>query len=223
MNSDSFDGQIASAVRVVADEIRRQLDEKSAARDRSLASSRSAVRSCSNAIRAMHRYDEVGARRLLDEAAAHLQDARGSLAGHDDVLHAGFVHDAEKEYAEAHITFALITEGEFPDHRGLGVPSTAFLKGMAESIGEIRRHILDLMRRGELERCERLLLAVDDMYYVLTSMDYPDAVTHGLRRLTDVARSIIERTRGDYTVSKLQAELRIALERPGRASEEKNE
>lgn len=201
-----------SALSEIADRIRGDLDLKNAARDQSLASSRSAVRSCSNAIRAMHRYDEAAARDLITEAARHLDSARSALDGHDDVLHAGFVHDAEKEFAEANITFALVTDGPLPSYEELGIPPTAFLKGMAEAIGEMRRHILDLMRRGDLDRCERLLIAVDDMYYVLTSMDYPDAVTHGLRRLTDVARSIIERTRGDYTVSKLQAGLRAALE-----------
>lgn len=212
MTTHPSDASPVGALAEIAEQIRTELDLKSAARDRSLASSRSAVRSCGNAIRAMHRYDEDGARALIAEAGRHLDEARNALKGYDDVLHAGFVHDAEKEFAEAHITVALVTGGALPAYDELGIPSTAYLKGMAESIGEVRRHILDLMRRGELERCERLLTAVDDMYYVLISMDYPDAVTHGLRRLTDVARSIIERTRGDYTVSKLQAGLRSALE-----------
>ncbi len=196
----------------IADSLRAVLDAKTAARERGLASSLSAIRSCGNAIRALHRYEADAATALLDEAQAHVDDARSALAEHPDMLHAGFVHDAEKELTEARITFALITGAAFPTPDDVGVPASAYLKGMAESIGEMRRHILDLMRRGELDRCEQLLRAVDDMYYVLISMDYPDAVTHGLRRLTDVARSIIERTRGDYTVSKLQAGLRAALE-----------
>jgi translin len=196
----------------VSTELRGELDAKLLAREQGLASSRSAVRACGNAIRALHRYEIEAAGGLLDEAQAHLDEARGALAGHPDMLYAGFVHDAEKELAEARITFALITDAPFPTPGSLGLPPAAFLKGMAEAIGEIRRHILDLMRKGNLKRCEQLLASVDDMYYVLVSMDYPDGITFGLRRLTDVARSIIERTRGDFTTSTVQNALRDALE-----------
>jgi translin len=193
-------------------DLRGQLDAKLEARERGLASGRSAVRACGNAIRALHRYEMDAAAALLEEAQAGVDDARGALSEHPDMLYAGFVHDAEKELAEARITFALVTDAAFPTPQDLDIPPAAFLKGMAEAIGEIRRHILDLMRRGELKRCEELLGAVDDMYYVLVSMDYPDGITFGLRRLTDVARSIIERTRGDFTTSTVQSALREALE-----------
>lgn len=199
----------------IADSLRATLDAKTAARERGLSSSRSAIRSCGNAIRALHRYETDTATTLLDEAQAHVDDARSALGDHPDMLHAGFVHDAEKELTEARITFALITGAAFPTPDEIGVPASAYLKGMAESIGEMRRHILDLMRQGKLDRCEELLGAVDDMYYVLVSMDYPDGITHGLRRLTDVARSIIERTRGDFTTSTIQSSLREALQRHG--------
>ncbi|MFN2488403.1 MAG: haloacid dehalogenase [Actinomycetota bacterium] len=193
-------------------QLRNALDAKLSARERGLASSRSAVRACGNGIRALHRYEVEAAAALLDEAQGHVDDARRALDGHPDMLYAGFVHDAEKELAEARITFALVTDASFPTATQLGLPPAAFLKGMAEAIGEIRRHILDLMRRGELKRCEELLAAIDDMYYVLVSMDYPDGITFGLRRVTDVARSIIERTRGDFTTSTVQSALRDALE-----------
>lgn len=199
----------------IADSLRATLDGKTAARERGLASSRSAIRSCGNAIRALHRYETDNATALLDEAQGHVDDARSALSDHPDMRHAGFVHDAEKELTEARITFALITGAAFPTPEDVGVPASAYLKGMAESIGEMRRHILDLMRQGKLDRCEELLGAVDDMYYVLVSMDYPDGITFGLRRLTDVARSIIERTRGDFTTSTIQSSLREALQRHG--------
>ncbi|HEV2756783.1 MAG TPA: haloacid dehalogenase [Actinomycetota bacterium] len=199
----------------IADSLRATLDAKTAARERGLASSRSAIRSCGNAIRALHRYEIDAATALLDEAQTHVDDAHAALGEHPDMLHAGFVHDAEKELCEARITFALITGAAFPTPADVGVPPSAYLKGMAESIGEMRRHILDLMRQGELARCEELLGAVDDMYYVLVSMDYPDGITFGLRRLTDVARSIIERTRGDFTTSTIQSSLREALQKHG--------
>lgn len=196
----------------LASALRTEFDAKTSAREKALADGRSAIRSCGNAIRAMHRYEMDNASSLLNEAQRYLDDARSHLAGHEDMLHAGFVHDAEKELAEARITFALVTGDSFPAPKQLGIPPAAFVKGLAESIGELRRHILDLMRRGELARCEELLAAMDDMYYLLVSMDYPDGITFGLRRLTDVARSIIERTRGDYTTSVIQGALRTALE-----------
>jgi translin len=199
----------------LADELRREFDAASQARERGLALSRSAIRSCGNAIRAMHRYESDGAGRLIDEAQAQLDEARDALRPHPALLHSGFVHDAEKELAEARITYALVNGDEMPTPEGAGIAAPAFAKGMAEAIGELRRHILDLLRRGELKRCEELLAAMDDMYYVLVSMDYPDGITFGLRRLTDVARGIIERTRGDFTTSSIQRQLRDALEEHG--------
>lgn len=201
--------------------IRAELDDKVVARERGLASSRSAVRASGNAIRALHRYEFGAASAMIDEAQGRVDDARAALADHPDILHAGFVHDAEKELAEARVTYALVTGSQLPSPEDMGIPVAAFLKGMAESIGELRRHILDLMRRGELRRCEQLLAAMDDMYYVLVSMDYPDGITMGLRRLTDVARSIIERTRGDYTTSTIQSALRDALQEHAAQLEDK--
>lgn len=197
-------------------QLRARLDAKTHARELGLAASREAIRSCGNAIRAVHRYEFDSARALLDQAQRSLDEARAVLAAHPEILHAGFVHDAEKELAEARITYALTTGAPLPGPGELGVPEAAFLKGMAEAIGELRRHILDLMRHGELKRCEELLGAMDDMYYLLVTMDYPDGITMGLRRLTDVARSIIERTRGDFTTSSIQDSLRSALEQHAR-------
>jgi translin len=201
-------------------ELRRGFDEKTAAREAGLAGSRNVIRSCGNGIRALHRGEIESAQGLIEAAQSELEEARRMLRGHDDMLMAGFVHDAEKELTEARITFALVTGAAFPTPEEVGVPPAAYLKGMAESIGEMRRHILDLMRQGELARCEDLLGSVDDMYYVLVSMDYPDGITFGLRRLTDVARSIIERTRGDFTTSTIQSSLREALQRHGSLLEE---
>lgn len=196
----------------IAESIRGKLDSKTAARDTSLNASRDTIRSCGNAIRAMHRYEFDGAQELLKEAQGHLDAARSALEGHVDVLHAGFIHDAEKEFSEAQITFALVNGRPLPGPEEVGIPPQAYLKGMAEAVGELRRHLLDLLRRGELKRCEELLGSMDDIYHVLVTMDYPDGITFGLRRLTDVARGIIERTRGDFTISTVQSSLRTALE-----------
>ena len=197
----------------LGDQLRKEFDEKTDARERGLAGSRTAIRACGNAIRALHRYESERAAELLTEARTALDGARSALDPHPELLHAGFVHDAEKEYAEALITQALVTDAPMPSLDDVGVSTAAFVKGMAEAVGEVRRHLLDLLRKGELKRCEELLAAMDEIYYLLTTMDYPDGITLGLRRLTDVARSIIERTRGDFTTSSIQSGLRDALER----------
>lgn len=197
----------------ISTQLRAQLDSKNSAREIGLSSSRSAIRACGNAIRAVHRYEYDAARELIAQAEGHLDEARKALTDHPDMQHAGFFHDAEKELVEARLTFALVTDADVPSPQSMGASAQAYAKGMAEAIGELRRHILDLMRHGELRRCEELLGAMDDIYYVLVSMDYPDGITFGLRRLTDVARSIIERTRGDFTTSMIQSSLRAALER----------
>lgn len=196
----------------VSEALRDELDSKTSARERGLAGSRDTIRACSNAIRAMHREEFEKATSLLADAQRNLDDSRSALRDHPDMRHAGFIHDAEKEVAEACITLALVRGEDLPSREEVNVPAQAYLKGMAEAMGELRRHILDQMRGGNLERCERLLGSMDDIYNVLISMDYPDGITYGLRRLTDVARSIIERTRGDFTTSKIQNSLHDALE-----------
>jgi translin len=137
-------------------------------------------------------------------ARRSLDAAQEAMEPFPDIYYAGFLQDAEKEYAEARGTFALINDKELPVPEELRIGDAPYLNGLAEAIGELRRHVLDIMRHGNLERGEQLLAAMDDIYYVLVSMDYPDAMTGGLRRTTDVARSIMERTRGDLSLTIVQ-------------------
>jgi translin len=200
----------------LAREIAARFDRKMSARERALGAARRAIRSSANAIRAIHRmeFDEV--HRLMDEARDAVRDGREAVAEHPDVAFAGFLQDAQKEYAEARITEAVVTGADMPGPDDLDVQLAPYLNGMAEAIGEARRHILDLLRKGEVERSEAMLGAMDDMYSVLVSMDYPDAITGNLRRSTDVARGIMERTRGDLSLSIVQRDLRSALDRHAR-------
>jgi translin len=192
-----------------------KLDAKNAAREIGLPLSRQTIRVCANAIRAVHRKEGGKAKELMDQARSLLDEATLAMKDHPDILTAGFFHDAAKEYAEARITYALVFEEDLPNEDDLGVETAAYLNGMGEAVGEMRRHILDLMRHGEIERSERLLEAMDDIYYLLMSMDYPDAMTGGLRRTSDAARGIIERTRGDLSTTIIQHGLRRALEESG--------
>lgn len=195
----------------IADAIRERLDAKSHAREVGLDASRKAIRACANSIRAVHRGEMDLAARLRGEARTSLDRAQEALRPFPDIYHAGFLGDAEKEYAEADATAALIAGDPIKTPEDLNVGDAPYLNGLAEAIGELRRHLLDLMRHGHLERSEELLDAMDEIYYVLTSMDYPDAMTGGLRRSTDVARSIIERTRGDLSLTLVQRGLQAAI------------
>jgi translin len=200
-------------LRGLGEEFQRRFDEKMAAREIALPSARQAIRASANAIRAIHRGEWDEAHRLQDQARAALDTAGEALHSQPDVLHAGFVQDAQKEYAESKLTEAVVKGEELPGPDDLRVTLPAYLNGMAEAIGEARRAILDLLRKGEVGRSEDILRMMEDMYYLLVSMDYPDAVTGNLRRSTDVARGIMERTRGDLTVSIVQAGLREAIEK----------
>jgi translin len=152
----------------------------------------------------------------LDEGLAAVRD-------HADIRHAGYLQDAQKEYAEARLTEAVVSGAHLPSPDELDVELAPYLNGMAESIGEGRRAILDLLRRGETGRGEQILASMDEMYTVLVSMDFPDAITGNLRRSTDVARSILERTRADLSITLIQRKLQDALERHGDELRQKNE
>lgn len=196
-----------------AAEIRERLDSRMAARELALAGSRRSIRCSANAIRAVHRRDAAEARRLIDESEHALKEGRDAVFGHPEILYAGFVQDAEKEFAEARTTEAIVAGDDPPSVDDLGVGIAPYLNGLAEAIGEGRRAILDLLRRGEAPEAERILGSMEDLYAILVSMDYPDAVTGHLRRSTDVARGILERTRGDLTMSLVQRDLIEALDR----------
>jgi len=181
------------------------------ARERGLALHRDVIRNSANSIRAAHRSDNERAAALIAEAKRLLTDVEAALSPHPEIYHAGFVHDCHKEFAEANLTFALLNDSPLPSPAELGVLLPAYLNGLAEAVGEVRRHVLDLVRRGALDRCEPLLQRMDDIYSLLVTIDYPDAITGGLRRSTDVARNILEKTRGDLTVAMRQQDLEQAL------------
>ena len=198
----------------ISDGIRRRFDERMEARERALPAARRAIRSCANAIRAIHRSEWDTAHRLMDQAKAAIEEGLEAVRDHPDIRFAGYLQDAQKEYAEARITEAVVTgAAELPTPEELGVEDAPYLNGMAEAIGEARRHILDLLRHGKVAQGETVLTAMDDMYYVLVSMDYPDAITLNLRRSTDIARSLIERTRGDLSIAIVSRDLHDALDR----------
>jgi len=187
------------------------------AREVGLAACRRAIRASGSSIRAVHRREPDEAKRLADEADAALREAQDALAPHPEVMFAGFLADAEKEVVEARLTAALIAGDPLPSASELRVMGPSWMRGLAEAASELRRHLLDRLRDGDLARGEELLAAMDDAYDALVIVDFPDAITHGLRRTLDSLRAVLERTRGDVTTTVLQTRLRESLDRAGGA------
>ena len=197
----------------IAAKIRSELSNKDAAREQALKLSREVIRYSADAIRAIHRNEADVTRDLLSQARSHLDKVSQVLSGHADIFYAGFVHNAQKEYVEACATLALIRGEPIPSVEALGVDCAAYLNGLAEAVGEMRRHMLDRLRHGETEGCEALLESMDDIYNMLISMDFPNALTGGLKRTTDMVRGVLEKTRGDLTMFLAQRDLENRLER----------
>jgi translin len=196
-----------------AEDARAILDARFAVREKGITGSRKVIRSSANGIRALHRGEWDSAAGLIDEAGALLAEITAALQDHPDILHAGFVSDAAKEYAEARITEALFRGRPVPGFADLGIDPVPFLHGLGEAVGEMRRRLLDLLRAGELDPAQATLDAMDQIVDLLAEMDYPDGMTAGLRRTTDVSRSLVERSRSDLTATVVQERLREDLRR----------
>ena len=195
----------------IADRIRLSFSAKDAAREKALPLCRETIRHCSNAIRAIHRQEFDQAEGLLRQARNLLDEAKQAVAAYNELSNTGFIRDAQKEFAEGSITLALVTGSRLPDPDELNIDSAAYLNGLGEAVGELRRYLLDSMRRGDLSRGEELLEAMDDIYSILVTIDFPDAITCGLRRTTDMVRGVLERTRSDLTLVISQKDLKDRL------------
>lgn len=181
------------------------------AREQALAISREVIRLSANAIRAVHRGEFDEARRLIQQAGARLTETASIRQHNPEIYYAGFLSDARKEYTEANVTLAVISGGAIPSPEDLDVDPPAFLNGLAEVIGELRRSILDALRRDAFDRCEEMMEVMDEIYGILVTVDFPEAVTGGLRRSTDAMRGVLERTRGDLTMALRQRKLEVQL------------
>ncbi|MGB9608316.1 MAG: hypothetical protein ACPLPS_07030 [bacterium] len=189
-------------------EAKEILDEKDKAREEALIISREITRDSAFSIRALHRGELCEAERLLSEAREKHKELLSLLDGHPDLRYSGFVHDAEKEMVEASVILSIKKKSPFPNQGELSVLYTAYLNGIGEAMGEVRRMLLDCIRRGELEECEELLGLMEEVYYFLSSLLYPDAITGNLRRTVDMIRGVLERSRGDLTLAMITSPLR---------------
>jgi translin len=196
----------------IAEKIHRTFDSQTLVRDQALAQARQLTRHAAHAIRAIHRSEIDLANENLNQARALVESLKSNLAAFPDIFYAGYTQDAIKEFAEASITVALILNQSLPTPEDLDVEYATYLNGLAEVTGELRRRCLDILRQGYSQEAERLLSCMDDIYNLLVTIDYPDAITHGLRRQTDLVRGIVERTRGDLTLSLREERLKQALD-----------
>ncbi len=182
-----------------------------AAREQAITTSRQIIRFSANSIRATHRSEYPEARRLIASAADLRAKLESQREAQPAVYYGGYVEDALKEFVEAHATLAFAEGTRLPTMDDLDVGPAVYMNGLAEAIGELRRIVLDLLRGDEFTRCETLLSIMDEIYAALVTLDYPDGVTRGLRRTTDVMRGVLERTRGDITISLRQRRLEEQL------------
>lgn len=197
----------------IADQIRQAFSAIDSARERALPLCREVIRHSSQAIRALHRQEFDQARGLLDSTRNLLNEAKQTVAPYSELINTSFMRDAQKEFAEGSITLALVTGNPPPRPDELGVEAAAYLNGLGEAVGELRRYLLDTMRRGDLSHGEAILSAMDDIYSILVTMDFPDAITGGLRHTTDAVRGILEKTRSDLTLAMRQKDLEERLEK----------
>jgi translin len=191
---------------------REAFDEKHHAREITIAASRRAIQACAASIRATHRSEFESARSLAVEARDHLREADAALVGHPDVRTNGPLYDAKKELAEAWLTLALVRNEPLPTPDDLSIEIAAYCNGLAEAASELRRQLLDRLRHGDLARAEELMGAMDEIYSLLVTIDYPDGVTGGLRRTPDALRAVLARTRGDHPTSRGAARLQSAID-----------
>ena len=195
----------------IGERIHQYLVEKNKVRDETLHRSRVLIRHCSRAIRAIHRNERALAKEHLEQARTLADELSSVQESYPDLYFAGYSRDALKEFAEANIVYALIGNEPLPDPDELGVEYASYLGGLGETVGELRRRVLDILRHDDVSEGERLLDAMDDIYSYLVTVDFPDAITGNLRRITDMVRGVTERTRGDMTTSIQQRELKEAL------------
>lgn len=196
----------------IAEKARKVFEERTLTREQALALARQITRNSAHTIRAIHRGESDSAQELLQNAFQLVEQTKTLLAGYPDLYFAGYTQDAIKEFVEASITFALIQNKPLPGPEELDVEMATYLNGLAEVTGELRRRCLDILRQGYSEEAERLLGCMDEIYLLLVTLDFPDAITNGLRRQTDLVRGIVERTRGDLTISLRTRNLEQAMQ-----------
>lgn len=199
----------------ISAKIRENFEAKDSVREDGLKISREIVRECRTATFALHGQDFEKANNSIEAAGKALEKLEILFKGYADIYYAGYVEHAQQEYSEVSVLRSLLKEeGEsknLPSPDELRVEYAAYLNGLGDVVGELRRHVLDLIRRDSFEKAEVFLGIMEDIHATLMDFDYPDAITKGLRRKTDVSRGLIEKTRGDVVNAISQKKLESAM------------
>lgn len=197
----------------ITDSVRTNFEQIDAVRENAYKISREVTRMSANAIRAVHRSEWDNGEQLIMEVREVVIKMVASTRQHPQIHWAGYTQDCLKEYVEAEHTYALVRSLPLKSPAELHVDDSAWLNGLAEAATELRRRILDILRHGHASEAEMLLDKMDEIYSMLVTFDFRDAITGGLRRRTDTVRGVLERTRGDITQSLRQSQLESALKR----------
>ena len=196
----------------ISEHILSEFEQIDKVREHAYKISREITKTCANAIRAVHRSEWELAEELTAEARGMVTQMVGATAKFPQIYWAGYTQDCLKEYVEAEHTLAFIRDLPIKSPAELHVSEAAWLNGLSEAATELRRRILDILRHGHADEAEALLAKMDDIYSLLVTFDFRDAITGGLRRRTDTLRAVLERTRGDITTSIRQSQLTNALQ-----------
>ncbi len=197
----------------IVERIRRQLDSREEVRNRVLEASRKTIREASRAITALHRRDDEtveDAIKIAQEGVKVLDDAVKANPWLEDY---GAINSAYREYAEILLVKSLMNRANMPEPEEIGVPYKPYLGGLADTVGELRRHALDQIRNDDVEGAEKTLDKMEEIFGILSEFDYPDSILQGMRHKRDAARSTLEKTRGDVTTALRQRKLEQALKK----------
>jgi len=165
------------------------------------------------AIFSIHKGELDEARKLLDEAKKELAEMRAFLNARPGVASINVLGPAFQEYSEAEVLLAIVSGSDIPGPDELGVPPSDFLLGLADVVGELRRRALDALKSGRFREAEACLELMEEIYMELISLDEAQAILSELRRKCDIARRLIEATRGDISVEARRLSLEKALGR----------
>ncbi|MEM4724284.1 MAG: hypothetical protein QXP01_04675 [Candidatus Hadarchaeum sp.] len=193
--------------------MRAYFDHQAELREQALEASRQTIRASAKAIVAIHRGDQGAADEFIAEAREGLNLLAKLTAEAPELAESGIVVSAQQEYGEAEIVRGAIMEKKLVEVGEIGIPYKPYLAALADAVGELRRHVLDLIRANEIDHAETVLKLMERIFEFLMEFDYADAVLPGMKRRQDMVRQVLERTRGDLTLALRQQRLERALER----------
>jgi len=201
------------SLKAVLKEIEKELQEKEKVRENAQKDMRKATSLSKQAILLIHQNRLKEARKLAERAKQITSKLNDLSATHPSIIYGGMFSAALQEYAEANVFLTLVSESRFVTPSEINVPSVDYVLGLADAIGELRRRALDALREGNVSKGEECLQLMDEIYIELMAMDESYMLVVGLRRKCDVARKIIEITRGDVTQEMRRSQLENYLKR----------